>query len=140
MKEALRENVASLLPVITEFEKPFWDSLQNGQLMVQKCPECGHVQFPPSPVCSDCLSDEVQWINCSGKATLWSRVAFHKAYLEPYGDVPYGVVLAKLEEGPIVTGRISAEAVASTAFDAPLRATYVKTADGTVLVEFVPEK
>jgi uncharacterized OB-fold protein len=140
MKETLRENVASLLPVITEFEKPFWDNLQNGQLMVQKCPECGHVQFPPSPVCSDCLSDKVQWINCSGKATLWSRVVFHKAYLDPYSDVPYGVVLAKLEEGPIVTGRISPEAVASTAFDAPLRTTYVKTADGTMLVEFVPEK
>lgn len=138
MNEASRENVASLMPVITEFEKPFWDSLKNKQLMVQKCPQCGHVQFPPSPVCSHCLSDAVQWINCSGKATLWSRVAFHKAYLEPYTEVPYNVVLAKLEEGPIVTGRFSAEAAASTAFDAPLRATYVETADGTVLVEFVP--
>ena len=138
MEEALRENVASLLPVITEFEKPFWDSLQNQQLMVQKCPQCGHVQFPPSPVCSHCLSDDVQWINCSGKATLWSRVTFHRAYLGPYQDVPYSVVLAKLEEGPIVTGRISGEAAAKTPFDAPLRTTYVKTSDGTVLVEFVP--
>lgn len=138
MKEASRENVASLLPVITEFEKPFWDSLKNRQLMVQRCPQCGHVQFPPSPVCTYCLSDTVQWIKCSGKATLWSRVAFHKAYLEPYSDVPYGVVLAKLEEGPIVTGRMSLESMSSTDFDAPLRATYVETSDGTVLVEFVP--
>ena len=138
MEETLRENVASLLPVITEFEKPFWDSLQNQQLMVQKCPQCGHVQFPPSPVCSHCLSDAVQWIKCSGKATLWSWVAFHKAYLEPYDDVPYSVVLAKLEEGPIVTGRISSDDLAKTPFDAPLRATYTKTSDGTVLIGFVP--
>ena len=138
MKEALRENVASLLPVITEFEKPFWDSLRNKQLMVQKCSACGNVQFPPSPVCTHCLSDSVRWVACSGKATLWSWVAFHKSYLEPYKDVPYHVVLAKLEEGPIVTGRISPEAAAGTPFDGALRAAYVTTADGTVLVEFVP--
>jgi uncharacterized OB-fold protein len=140
MKESLREKIASLLPVITDFEKPFWDSLQNGQLMVQKCQKCGHVQFPPSPVCTDCLTKEVKWIPCSGKAILWSKVAFHKAYLEPYSDVPYHVAMAKLEEGPIVTGRISADAATALALDAQLRATYVKTADGTVLVEFVPEK
>jgi uncharacterized OB-fold protein len=138
MNEASRENVASLLPVITEFEKPFWDGLKNKQLMVQKCPQCGHVQFPPSPVCSNCLSDTVQWIKCSGNATLWSRVAFHKAYLEPYSDVPYHVALAKLEEGPIITGRMSSETAAATPFDARLRTTYVETSDGTVLVEFVP--
>jgi uncharacterized OB-fold protein len=136
MKEAAREDVASLLPVITEFEKPFWRNLRNKRLMVQKCPRCGHVQFPPSPVCSDCLSEEVEWAECSGKATLWSKVAFHKAYLPPYSDVPYRVALAKLEEGPIVTGRMSSEV--EVAFDAPLRTTYVETADGTVLVEFVP--
>ncbi len=138
MKESLRENVASLLPVITEFEKPFWDSLHKKQLMVQKCPVCGNIQFPPSPVCTNCLSDKVAWVACSGKATLWSKVAFHKTYLEPYNDTPYSVVLAKLEEGPIVTGRISPENAANTPFDAPLVATYATTADGTVLVEFVP--
>ena len=138
MKETLRENVASLLPVVTEFEKPFWDGLQNKQLMIQRCPECNNVQFPPSPVCCACLSDKVQWVPCSGKAKLWSRVAFHKAYLKPYGDTPYSVALAMLEEGPIVTGRISPENAAATPFDGALRATYVETADGTVTVEFVP--
>ena len=138
MKESLRENVASLRAVVTEFEKPFWDSLQKKQLMIQKCPECGHMQFPPSPVCCNCLSDKVQWVPCSGKAKLWSRVAFHKAYLKPYTDIPYSVVLAMLEEGPIVTGRISPEAAAATPFDGALRATYAETVDGTVLVEFVP--
>jgi uncharacterized OB-fold protein len=138
MKDALRENVASLLPVITEFEKPFWDALKNKQLMVQKCPRCGNVQFPPSPVCTNCLSDEVRWVKCSGKATLWSWVAFHKVYLAPYSDVPYSVVLAKLEEGPIVTGRIAGEGAPAIPFDAPLQAAYVETVDGTVLLEFVP--
>ena len=127
------------MPVITEFEKPFWDSLQNDQvLMVQKCEECGNIMFPPSPVCTKCLTKAVSWVPCSGKATMWSKVAFHKQYLDPYPDTPYSVVLAKLEEGPIVTGRITPENAAKITFDDPLQIQYVKTVDGTVLVEFVP--
>jgi len=141
MEEALRENAAAWMPVVTEFEKPFWDSLQKDQvLMIQKCPECGHVQFPPSPVCTNCLSNSVSWIPCTGKATLWSKVVFHKQYLDPYPDTPYSVAMAKLEEGPIVTGRMTNENARITPFNAPLSIRYVKTADGTVLVEFVPDE
>ena len=139
MQEALRENVAIWVPVVTEFEKPFWDSLQNEKiLLVQVCEECGNVQFPPSPVCTSCLTDKVSWKPCSGKATLWSKVAFHKQYLEPYPDVPYSVAIAKLEEGPLVTGRITNENANKTPIDAPLKAQYIQTVDGTVLLEFVP--
>lgn len=138
IKDSLRENVASLLPVITDFESPFWDGLKEKKLFIQRCPECGHYQFPPSPVCISCLSDKVEWVECSGKATLWSRVVFHKNYLEPYPDVPYDVILAKLEEGPIITGRISEENAKKVTFDAPLRLEFVATQDGTVLIDLVP--
>jgi uncharacterized OB-fold protein len=66
MKDSLRENISSLLPIITDFEKVFWESLQNKKLMIQKCNDCGHTQFPPSPVCIECLSNNVKWIECSG--------------------------------------------------------------------------
>lgn len=139
MKDSLRENVASLLPVITNFEKPFWENLQNKKLLIQKCKECGHTQFPPSPVCIECLSDRIEWIECLGEATLWSKVTFHKMYLKPYSDVPYDVVMAKLTEGHIITGRISEENASQVSFDSPLIIDFCKTADGTVLVEFKPD-
>ena len=104
--------------------------------MIQRCPECGHTQFPPSPVCTDCLSDKVEWVECSGKATLWSKVWFHKRYLAPYDDVPYAVITAKLEEGHFVTGRMDSEEARRTDFDAPLKIGFVQTQDGTVLINF----
>ncbi len=140
MKDELRENIASLLPVVTDFEAPFWEGLQNEQLYIQQCRECGHHQFPPSPVCINCLSDQVEWVPCSGRAKLWSRVKFHKNYLEPYPDTPYDVILARIEEGPIITGRISEEDADAVTFDSPLRIGYVTTADGTKLIRFEPEK
>lgn len=139
MEEKMRENVSSLLPVITEFEKPFWDSLEAGQLLVQKCDRCGHRQFPPAPVCTECLSEDVQWAECSNRATLWSKVAFHKAYLKPYQDVPYAVAVARLEEGVLIEGRLSMENYEKLPLDSKVRAKYIKSADGTTLVEFVPE-
>ncbi len=138
MKETERENVASLIPIVTEFEKPFWDGLKNQTLFIQKCKVCGNIQFPPSPVCTQCLSDKVEWKECSGKATLWSKVVFHKSYLEPYPDVPYTVALGKLEEGPMVTGRLPEEYADKVQLDDPLKVGFSVTKDGTVLVTFSP--
>lgn len=139
MTESERTNVASLLPEAPEFEKPYWDALQRGVLMVQKCSDCGHIQFPPSAVCTSCLSDHIVWKPCSGKAVLWSRVRFHKGYLGPYKDTPYSVALAKLEEGSIVTARLPEE-YKDTPLDTPMDLTFVKTADGTNVVVCVPKK
>ena len=137
MTEQERMNVASLLPEIPDYEKPYWDGLQNGVLMIQKCPCCGHVQFPPSTVCTDCLSEKVEWVPCSGKATLWSKVRFHKGYLKPYMDTPYSVALAK--EGSIITARLPEE-YKDIPLDTELDITFVRTADGTNVVTCVPKK
>lgn len=138
MKEELRENVRSLLPVITEFEKPFWDALQNMKLLIQKCTDCGNTQFPPSPVCTKCLSKDVVWCECDKNAKLWSKVRFHKAYLPPYQDVPYTVGFAKLKDGNIVTGRVAEEDNEKLNIDDDVCIDFCTTADGTVLVKIVP--
>jgi uncharacterized OB-fold protein len=140
LQDSVREKVAGLLPVITEFEKPFWDALAKGELYVQRCPACGNTQFPPSPVCTKCLSGDVSWIPCGGGARVWAKVEFHKAYLEPYQDTPYPVLIAKMDEGHIITGRVSAENAARLSHGDKLRVSFCQTADGTTLVEFVPHE
>ena len=139
MQESLRENISGLLPVITEFEKPFWEGLQNKQLLIQKCHECGNVQFPPSSVCTRCLSDKVEWTVYNDKATLWSKVVFHKIYFKQYDDVPYTVGMAKIKGGPIVTGRIAEKHAKTLNLDDPVRIEFCTTVDGTVLVVFEPD-
>ena len=58
------------LPIIDELSKPFWDHALEHRLSVQACTHCRHLQFPPSPVCPKCLSDEQEWLVVSGLATL----------------------------------------------------------------------
>lgn len=138
MNDRERMDVASLLPEIPDFEKPFWDGLQNGVLMIQKCSACGNTQFPPSSVCTKCLASDVEWVPYTGKATLWSKVRFHKGYLKPYMDTPYSVALAKLDEGSIVTARLPEE-YGEMPIDTPVAFKFVTTADGTNVIECVPE-
>lgn len=139
MLETERKNIAALKPrVVTDVEAPYWEALQRKKIVVQKCGDCGHVQSPPSKMCTKCTSYNVNWIECSGKATLWSRVAFHKRYLEPYSDVPYHVAIVRLEEGPLITGRLAEEYAGKADFDKPVVAEFYDTADGTVILGFRP--
>ena len=52
-------------------------------------------------MCPDCLSDQSEWMDLSGKGEVLSRIVFHQVYHKAFvGDVPYNVVLVQLDEGP----------------------------------------
>ena len=69
--------------------------------MLQRCSQCELHRYPPSPICHSCLSPDHQWVQASGKGTLFSFVIVHRA-LDPYwqGEVPYVVAVVELAEGP----------------------------------------
>ncbi|MEE8577923.1 MAG: Zn-ribbon domain-containing OB-fold protein [candidate division Zixibacteria bacterium] len=82
----------------------FAGHLKDGRLMGSKCKRCGHESFPPKADCNICLSDEFDYVEFSGKATLLSHT---KIYAAPTGfedDVPYRIGVVDLEE----TGRLLA--------------------------------
>ncbi len=92
---------AKPLPVLTEENLPFWQACREGRLSLQKCDQCGHIRYPISRVCPNCLSLACTWIDMSGRGTVFSYIVFHRAYHEGFKqDVPYNVALIQLEEGP----------------------------------------
>ena len=77
----------------------FADYLHKGKLMGTQCKKCGEKYFPPRADCIKCLSDEVKWIEYSGRGTLQS---YTKIYVAPKGfeDMPpYIIGVVDLEEG-----------------------------------------
>jgi uncharacterized OB-fold protein len=40
---------------------PFWASIAEGRLSLQRCAACGTLRFPLSPVCHNCPSREFDW-------------------------------------------------------------------------------
>jgi uncharacterized OB-fold protein len=82
----------------------FAQYLKDGYLMATRCKKCGATSFPPRADCVECLSDEFEFFEISGKATLHT---FTKIVAAPTGFeevVPYTVGVVDLEE----TGRLLA--------------------------------
>lgn len=90
----------TIKPEITELNRPYWDALRNGCLMVQRC-TCGHAWLPARCHCPECLKPDPVWERVSGRGTLISWVVYHIAYHPAFKDrLPYNVALVQLEEGP----------------------------------------
>lgn len=95
------------LPKIDDLSRPYWDFARRHVLSVQHCPNCGHHQFPPGPVCSECLSEPLTWKPVSGRATLVSWAEFHRAYWNSFADdIPYNVAVVRLDEGPLLVSNL----------------------------------
>ena len=89
------------LPTITDENRGFWEGAKQGKLTMQKCGECGHIRYPISHVCPDCLSYEFAWTPLSGRGEVFSYVVFHQLYNKAFADdIPYNVAMVQLEEGP----------------------------------------
>lgn len=88
------------------FLDEFWSYVDDGELRLQQCPECGDWQYPPAATCNTCLSLDLDWTEVSGAGTIYSYVVFHRQYFPAY-DPPHVVVSVELDEGPLFMGTMA---------------------------------
>lgn len=89
------------LPVVDVWNKPFWDACKQHRFTAQRDCGTGHVWFPPAPVSPATHSTDWEWVDLSGRGTVWSWVVFHQKYYSGFADeLPYNVAIVQLDEGP----------------------------------------
>jgi len=71
---------------------PFWRSI-GGKLLVQACAHCGKHFHYPRPLCPFCASTELRWVECTGRAEVYSFSIVRRSD-------PYVIAFVELEEGP----------------------------------------
>lgn len=97
---------ARVRPSISPDIKPHYDGLREGVLVLPECDDCKRVGSPMGACCQWCGSAMRQWRRCSGGGIVHSWVRYHRAYLPEFEAlVPYTVVAARLDEGPVMFGR-----------------------------------
>lgn len=138
MLDSERTSVAQYAPAITPVNQPYWDGLARGVLNLQRCAGCGSWQFPPAKYCRTCLGDDVHWTPSAGTGRIWSWVRFHKAYLPGYRDTPYYVAMVRMDEGPMLTTRLTEADAQVLDLDSPVQITFTHSADGVVLLGAAP--
>jgi hypothetical protein len=97
----MTQEYAKPLPRPNRLSRPFWGGAKRHELLLQKCSACGHVWFPPSARCPECLSREYAWSKASGRGRVWSWIVMWQRYFPAFeADIPYNVAYVELEEGP----------------------------------------
>ncbi len=87
-------------PEVSRAGAPFWEAARNGKLLIQKCAACGENIFYPRIRCPECHSDSLDWVESSGKGTVYSySVVYNNAPSGFMADMPYVVAIIRLEEG-----------------------------------------
>jgi len=76
--------------------------------MLNACNSCGIIMFYPRATCTRCMSDDLGWIEASGRGEVY---AFTVCYRAPDAvfreDAPYVIALIDLAEGPRMMSNVT---------------------------------
>lgn len=114
------------LPTIEDETRPWWDAANEGRLLIKRCRACGEAHYYPRPFCPQCWSEDVEWEDATGAATLYTYSTVFTNDLPPFpSQVPYVAAVVDLAEGPrMMTKLVDCEGV-ELAVGMPVRLTFV---------------
>ncbi len=85
-------------PAVTDLTRPWWNACREGRLLLPCCNDCGRYHFRPEVACTHCFSLNWEWVQASGRGTLYSYTAIHRAPV-PGFKTPAVLAIVELEEG-----------------------------------------
>jgi uncharacterized OB-fold protein len=121
------------LPKINPIDQSYWKGAAAGKLLLQKCKDCGKVQFYPRPVCVDCFSGNLDWVEASGRGKIhtftWVRVPRNPAFKE---DVPICYITVILDEGVIMESRLVGKGIGDVKLGDQVKVAFQETHDPAI--------
>jgi uncharacterized OB-fold protein len=108
--------------------------LVEGRLLIRHCRACGENYHYPRPFCPFCMSEETEWLEASGRATLYAFTIVRRG--PGAGSVPAFVTLA---EGPTIMSTIVGGKSEALAIGEALKLTFEGEGSGPINPKFVPE-
>lgn len=126
------------VPAVTTETRPYWDAARDGKLLLQRCATCRQVRFYPRALCPACWSDDVQWVEASGRGRVHSFTVIHRPPAPAFAArVPYVVALIDLEEGPRMMANVVGDDARQVAIGDRVRVTFERRAGDVAVPQFV---
>ncbi len=126
-------------PISTLDTHFYFDGLERGQLLIQRCSACGTLRHPPRPVCAHCGSFGFDTVVSSGIGTLHSFVVAHHPRM-PGFDYPLVIGTIALAEGTRIIAEVQGVDPKAVAIGQPLEAHITRIDDSLVLPIFRPPR
>ncbi|MFC5184778.1 OB-fold domain-containing protein [Actinomadura harenae] len=126
-----------LRPTIGLDTRFFWDGVNDGELRIQSCADCGALRHPPGPMCPACHSTNRTYRTASGRGVVHSFVVHHHPPV-PGRTPPYVVAVVELEEGVRILGNVIGCEPSEVEVDLPVRVAFQRMDDDLVLPQWTP--
>lgn len=118
--------------------QPFWDACNRGQFLIQRCRDCGKVQYHYRAFCCHCWSDEVEDLPIAGNGTVWtySVVKVNRSpQFASWGVYATGVI--EVEGGIKIISRIAASDPDKVHIGAEVKLAFAKADNGQHVPYFI---
>ena len=129
------------VPFVNPEIKPFWDATAEGRLLLPRCQDCQAVIWYPRPFCPECASTNIDWVQASGRGSVYSYTINRRgqADLSEYRNAGvYVLAYVELEEGPRVLTNIVDCDPDSVYIGQSVEVVFHDTGQGTALPRFRP--
>lgn len=112
--------------------KTFYKNLKEHKFTTSSCKSCQKIIFPPRNFCPYCQSDEIEWIELSGRGKLYAFTQQERAtrFMKP--EV---IGIVELEEGFLLVSHI-AEKFEDLKIGDELRVSFLDVSDDFTLHKF----
>jgi hypothetical protein len=131
--------LAQLAP--DRWTEPFWRAAREHRLVAPRCRQCGAFRMPPTPFCWKCRTQDVDWVELSGRGSVFTFNVTRQALLPFLREaVPYVVAVVELEGAPGVRliGNVIDVDPAQVKIGMPVRVAWDDIDDETTIPRFVP--
>lgn len=131
------------LPEADASTAPFWEGCAQHRLLVQHCTRCGAFSYPPSALCANCGSREFDWVESRGRGEVFTyTVAHHAAHPAVKDQVPYGVIVVRLDDcgGILLTSNLVDAPVEALRVGLRVAIVWDDLAEGVALPRFAIER
>lgn len=89
------------VPVPEEADRPYWDGLALGRLVLSRCTGCGSYSQRARPVCGACRAESFVWSKVSGHGKIYSYTVARQTWVTGFQQaVPYVLVAVAIDEQP----------------------------------------
>jgi len=114
----------------------FFKNLKEGRLTTTKCKKCSRLLWPPRIVCSNCLSNELEWVDLGADGELYAftemRIGAPLGFVE---DVPFCIGIVKIGD-LLISSRIDNTKYDQLKIGDKLQLKIVELEDGRVFFRF----
>jgi uncharacterized OB-fold protein len=125
------------LPRLYEWNRPYFQAALAGKLVLQQCRACGQLIYYPRPACPECLSMDYDWVELSGRGTVYSFAIVwrpqHPAFLP---RVPITLATIQLDEGPQMVSNIVNCPPERVVIGLPVRVVFERVSEEIALPNF----